>query len=217
MSIPALTNIIIDGPENADYTFVFAHGAGAGMEHEFMQGFAEQLAACDIKVIRFEFPYMQKRRIDGKKYPPNRQPQLVDAYKELLSELSIQNNLIIGGKSMGGRIASLVAAEEADKFNIKALICLGFPFYAPKKNRLPEESRGQHLYQIKTPSLILQGQRDNFATDIELQAMPLSEHVNSYILPDGDHSFKPRVKSGFTLEQNIQTAVSQIQHFIKTL
>jgi len=212
-----MINILIDGPSNADTTFVFAHGAGAGMEHEFMQFFASQIAAAGIQVIRFEFPYMAKRRLDGRKYPPNRQPQAMVFYSELLTQLALKGKIVVAGKSMGGRIASLITAEQADDLGIAGLVCLGFPFYAPKKNRSPESSRGEHLYYIKTPTLILQGQRDNFGRQEEVLAMPFASPVRLAFLNDGDHGFKPRVKSGFTLEQNMQEALKQILVFVDSL
>lgn len=216
-----MTNFLSDGPANASHTFVFAHGAGAGMEHAFMQAVSEQLACKGIRVLRFEFPYMVKRREEGTKTPPNRQAQSIAAYQQALADANISGKLIIGGKSMGGRIASLLASDlEADTqqaFSIAGVICLGFPFYAPKKERSPELSRGTHLYKTKIPTLILQGDRDSFGNQEELQALPLSTSVNCQFIADGDHSFKPRVKSGHTLEGNIETAASSMAEFIHRL
>ena len=100
----------LDGPDSADKTFAFAHGAGIGMNSDFMDTFAEQLGARGVRVARFEFPYMQNRRADGKKRPPDRAPVLLETWEAVIEELG-RENLIIGGKSMGGRIASMAAAE----------------------------------------------------------------------------------------------------------
>ncbi|NRB42525.1 MAG: alpha/beta hydrolase [Pseudomonadales bacterium] len=212
-----MTAFLYNGPEDATHSFVFAHGAGAGMDHSFMQVVAEQLAEHGIRVCRFEFPYMQNRREQGTKTPPNRQPQLIEAYQQTLEQLSLPGKIIIGGKSMGGRIASLLVDQQEQleaTNNIAALICMGFPFYAPKKQREPAFSRGEHLHRIKTATLILQGDRDSFGKSDELDQMPFSSAVNIQLIADGDHSFKPRVKSGFTLEQNISLSVTAMAEFI---
>lgn len=206
--------MLINTPANAKASFVFAHGAGAGMDTPFMQMIAEGLAAHDIRVVRFEFPYMQRRRLEGKKFPPDRQEKLLQAWRDILQQLDVAGPLFIGGKSMGGRIAGLLAAQEAAVYNIAGLICLGYPFYPPKSERTPAVSRGAFLTGMQTPTLILQGERDSFGSRAELDAMPFSSQVQYHFLPDGDHSFKPRVKSGFTLEQNLQLAVTQMAAFM---
>lgn len=209
-----MPDLIMNGPEDASHSFIFAHGAGAGMDHEFMTMFAQKLAAKNIRVLRFEFPYMTKRREQGTKTPPNRQPQLIDAFNRMIDAAELPGRIIIGGKSMGGRIASLVAEDATKTYHIQGLICLGFPFYAPKKTREPAFSRGEHLHHISLPTLIIQGERDHFGKAEELQAMPFSSQVQVRFVDDGDHSFKPRVKSGFTLEQNINKAVDLMADFI---
>ncbi|NRB40574.1 MAG: alpha/beta fold hydrolase [Pseudomonadales bacterium] len=209
-----MTDFLVNGPENTSHSFVFAHGAGAGMDHEFMQTVTRQLVEKGIRVIRFEFPYMQKRREQGTKTPPNRQPQLIEAYAQALHDAPLTGKVIIGGKSMGGRIASLLAADLPEDISIDALICLGFPFYAPKKQREPAFSRGEHLHHMQTPTLILQGERDHFGKAHELDDMPFADPVSYTFLDDGDHSFKPRVKSGFTLAQNIEKTVNLMAEFI---
>ena len=209
---------MFDGPENATHSFIFAHGAGAGMEHEFMCSISQQLAQKNIRVLRFEFPYMQKRREQGTKTPPNRQPQLVASYKDVVEQAQLPGKLVIGGKSMGGRIASLLIHEEASLAqNISGLICLGFPFYAPKKTREASLSLGENLHHTSTQTLILQGERDHFGKREELQAMPFTEAVEVAFLADGDHSFKPRVKSGYTLPQNMDKTVELMAEFILSL
>jgi hypothetical protein len=204
---------MMDGPEASPVTLLLAHGAGAGMEHEFMTSIAMGLATRGIRVIRFECPYMLKRREDGKKRPPDRMPKLLAAFREQLEAVSRGSTVVIGGKSMGGRVASLLAVEK-DVPAISGLVCLGFPFHPPGK---PERFRGAHLFDLQIPALILQGERDSFGNREELATFQLGERTQCAFLPDGDHGFKPRKCSGITYEQNLAQAVELISHFILTV
>lgn len=201
-----MNDYLIDGDKDQPI-FVFAHGAGAGMDHEFMASVAKGLAKKGIQVIRFNFPYMVKRAEDGKKRPPDRAPKLLEAYQQVISEYAKDNAIVIGGKSMGGRMASLLAGEE----NVAAVACLGFPFHPPGK---PENYKGDHLASVSKPLLILQGERDTFGKREEFSEFALSESVQVEFLPDGDHSFKPRKKSGFTEQGNIDLTVQRLATFI---
>ncbi|MEZ8880700.1 alpha/beta fold hydrolase [Vibrio lentus] len=201
-----MSNIIIDGEDNPA-TFVFAHGAGAGMDHEFMQSVAKGLAFKGIRVIRFNFPYMIKRAEDGKRRPPDRAPKLLDAYQEIIEQVDA-DKLVIGGKSMGGRMASHLS--EVDK--VAAMACLGFPFHPPGK---PEKYKGEHLAELAKPCLILQGERDTFGKREEFADFDLSDSIRVEFIPDGDHSFKPRKSSGYTEQQNIALTVEKLSAFIK--
>ena len=116
------------------------------------------------------------------------------------------SGLIVGGKSMGGRIASMVA----DECGVAGLVCMGYPFHPP---RAPEKLRVAHLQTLRTPSLILQGTRDPFGTPDEVEGYDLSDAIDVHWLEDGDHSFKPRVRSGFTLEQHMNAAADQLAAF----
>ncbi|PMH00134.1 alpha/beta fold hydrolase [Vibrio lentus] len=201
-----MSNIIIDGEDNP-VTFVFAHGAGAGMDHEFMQSVAKGLAFKGIRVIRFNFPYMIKRTEDGKRRPPDRAPKLLEAYQEVIEQVDA-DKLVIGGKSMGGRMASHLS--ELDK--VAAMACLGFPFHPPGK---PEKYKGEHLAELTKPCLILQGERDTFGKREEFADFDLSDSIRVEFIPDGDHSFKPRKSSGYTEQQNIALTVEKLSAFIK--
>ncbi|MFA0146164.1 alpha/beta fold hydrolase [Vibrio lentus] len=201
-----MNNIIIDGEDNP-VTFVFAHGAGAGMDHEFMQSVAKGLAFKGIRVIRFNFPYMIKRAEDGKRRPPDRAPKLLEAYQEVIEQVDA-DKLVIGGKSMGGRMASHLS--EVDK--VAAMACLGFPFHPPGK---PEKYKGEHLAELTKPCLILQGERDTFGKREEFADFDLSDSIRVEFIPDGDHSFKPRKSSGYTEQQNITLTVEKLSAFIK--
>lgn len=201
-----MNNVIIDGEDNP-ITFIFAHGAGAGMDHEFMQSVAKGLAFKGIRVIRFNFPYMIKRAEDGKRRPPDRAPKLLEAYQDIIEQCDA-DKLVIGGKSMGGRMASHLS--EVDK--VAAMACLGFPFHPPGK---PEKYKGEHLAELQKPCLILQGERDTFGKREEFADFDLSDSIRVEFIPDGDHSFKPRKSSGYTEQQNIALTVEKLSAFIK--
>ncbi|MEZ8604926.1 alpha/beta fold hydrolase [Vibrio splendidus] len=201
-----MNNVIIDGEDNP-ITFVFAHGAGAGMDHEFMQSVAKGLAFKGIRVIRFNFPYMVKRAEDGKRRPPDRAPKLLEAYQDIIEQCDA-DKLVIGGKSMGGRMTSHLS--EVDK--VAAMACLGFPFHPPGK---PEKYKGEHLAELQKPCLILQGERDTFGKREEFADFDLSDSIRVEFIPDGDHSFKPRKSSGYTEQQNIALTVEKLSAFIK--
>lgn len=204
-----MTAFLFDGPKNAEKTIVLAHGAGAHMDSELMEAFALGLADSGLCVARFEFPYMTKRRDDGKRRPPDRAPVLLETYLKVAAELG-PDNLIIGGKSMGGRIASMIA----DEAGVAGLICLGYPFHPQSK---PEKLRTEHLEDLKTPALILQGERDSFGGQDEVVGYKLSKAIEVSFLPDGDHDLKPRKRSGRTREENWSDAVSRMVRFVAAL
>lgn len=197
-----------------DYYFLMAHGAGAGKDSDWMVSMSNAIESLGLTVFRFDFPYMQKRAQDGKRRPPDRMPKLLEAFRAQIDALEVDSQkLIIGGKSMGGRVASLLAAESKQS-GFEGIICFGFPFTPPGK---PEQFRGDHLKELQVPTLILQGERDKFGGKEMLESFQLSDKVIYKLLADGDHSFKPRVRSGYTLDDNIQTAAETIGDFLKSL
>lgn len=196
-------DLLFTGPEDAATTIALAHGAGAGMNTPFMDYFATELAARNFRVARFEFPYMAARRKGGKGGPPDREPILRQTWLRVVEMLGPER-LVVGGKSMGGRIASLIAGEA----KVAGLVCLGYPFHPVGK---PKQLRVQHLEKIQTPTLILQGERDPFGTRDDVADYKLSPAIRVHWLKDGDHSFKPRKSSGVTEEQNWTEAVVQIE------
>lgn len=197
---------ISNGPADARTTLVLAHGAGAPMDTPFMDTIAEGVAGAGIRVLRFEFPYMARRREDGKRRPPDRQPVLLDSWRSVLASLA-PGPVAIGGKSMGGRMASLIA----DEVGAASLICLGYPFHPPGK---PDRLRTEHLADLSTPSLILQGERDPFGTREEVSGYALADSIDVHWLEDGNHDLTPRKKSGRTAEQNHGEAIERIIEFI---
>lgn len=202
-----MTSSIFYSTETPKARLLFAHGAGAGMDHPFMQAIAEGLTPYAYEVLLFEFPYMQKRREDGKKRLPDRAPVLEAYWHQMLTEYRNDLPLFIMGKSMGGRIASLIA----DDANVSGLICLGFPFHPPGK---PEKLKSAHLATLQTPTLILQGERDTFGNRSEVNEYKLSKQIELAFIGDGDHSFKPRKSSGFSEQGNFACACEQIHAFI---
>ena len=202
-------DLLTDGPEDAATTIVLAHGAGAGMDSPPMQALADSLAARGLRVVRFEFPYMQRRRKTGKRAGPDRLPVLMDTWRAAI-DAQDAGRVIIGGKSMGGRIASMIA----DEARVTGLVCLGYPFHPPGK---PEKLRTEHLAGLETPTLIVQGTRDPFGRPEEVDGFRLSDAIRFAWLEDGDHSFRPRKSSGRTEQQNIAEAVDAICDFVKRL
>lgn len=197
---------------------IFAHGAGADMHHEFMAQVSGLLNKENINVLRFNFSYMDKRIALGKRYPPDRMPKLIDCYKHVIEQLSLMNNnqtslpLFIGGKSMGSRVAATIAEDDDIAKQIKGVFCIGYPFHPAKK---PEKLRLEPLQNTLKSVLILQGDRDTLGSQVEIAEYDLSPLCHTIFLPDGDHSLKPRVKSGYTHQQHIETAVNAIVKFIK--
>jgi predicted alpha/beta-hydrolase family hydrolase len=198
-----------DGPDNADTTIILAHGAGAGMDSAPMQAFADGLAAEGLRVVRFEFPYMQRRRATGTRSGPDRPPVLMEAWRHAIAAAG-GRRVVIGGKSMGGRIASMIA----DDVGVHGLVCLGYPFHPPGR---PEKLRTAHLAGLRTPTLIVQGTRDPFGKPDEVAGYRLSDAIRVVWLEDGDHSFKPRKSSGRTQEQNFAEAVAAITGFVSAV
>lgn len=200
-------DVIRAGSAQAPTRLLLAHGAGAGMDHDFLTRLSTLLAGSELEVIRFNFPYMSKRAQDGKRRPPDRQPVLLAHWRAMVAEFA-HPRLFIAGKSMGGRMA----AEIADDVNAAGLFVLGYPFHPPAK---PDAWRGEILKQIKTPTLLLQGERDSFGSRLELADFPFSACVDVQWLQDGDHSFKPRKASGRTEPENLAQAAAHIKCFIE--
>ena len=200
--------ILLNGPSQSPATVVLAHGAGAPMDSTFMNYMALGLASENLKVVRFEFPYMSARRQGGSKRPPNSAPILMSYWRSVIEELRNENNLFIGGKSMGGRIASMVA----DEAPVRGLIILGYPFHPAGK---PSKTRTVHLKKLQTPTLILQGERDTLGNRTDVSQYCLSSAIRIRWLPDGDHSFKPRKKSRYTDEANRRTAIQEMGTFVR--
>jgi predicted alpha/beta-hydrolase family hydrolase len=202
--------LLLSGPSGGgDGILVLAHGAGAGMRSPFMEAFANGLAARGIAVCRFEFPYMRKMTATGGRRPPNPAPMLRECWAEVIDRMT-ERPFIVGGKSLGGRVASLIA----DESRAAGLVCLGYPFHPPGK---PEHTRTAHLARLRTPTLICQGTRDPFGSFAEVGGYDLSPAITIHWLEDGDHSLAPRRRSGLTAEGNWSEAMDRIVGFAQTV
>lgn len=186
-------------------TLILAHGAGGRMNSPFLNFIAEGLAESGVRVVRFEFPYMRARR-----RVPDPPAVLMDAWRAVIETFGGGPHVVIGGKSLGGRIASMIADGSA----VRGLVCLGYPFHPPGK---PQQLRTAHLETLRAPALIVQGERDPFGTPEDVAGYKLSPAVRIEWLPDGDHSFKPRKQSGHTEKENLSRAVSLVAAFLSGL
>lgn len=179
---------LFDGPDDAATTLLLAHGAGAAMDSPAMSAFAAAFAGEGLAVARFEFAYMAARR-EGARKPPPRGERLIPEYREAVAALGERSRLVIGGKSLGGRVASMVADDLFDEGRVAGLVCLGYPFHPPGR---PQQLRTGHLETLRTPALVFQGTRDPFGTREEVPDYPLSPAIEVVWMEDGDHDLKPR-------------------------
>ena len=207
--------IIYQGSPRAPVLIALAHGAGGGMDSPFMEQLSSGLAERGLRVARFEFPYMQRSRETGKRRPPDRAPVLMETWQTVIKKLRPRlkagnKKLVIGGKSMGGRIASMVAADE----DVDGLVCLGYPFHPPGK---PVGQRIAHLRRLACPALILQGERDPFGTRRDVARYRLSAAIQLHWLTDGNHSFKPPKSSAVSNDDNMTRAFDATATFVKQL
>lgn len=202
--------LLIDGPADAS-TIALAPGAGAGMRSAFMQDVARLLVEAGLRVARFEFPYMRRAGAAGTRVGrPDPERVLRASWLEAIEALGGAERLVIGGKSMGGRMASLVA----DGAGVRGLVCLGYPFHPPGR---PERLRTAHLEGLRTPALFVQGERDPFGTRAEVQGYRLAAGIEIRWLEDGDHSFKPRKASGHAQAEHLRTATTAVVEFVRRL
>ncbi len=201
-----------NGPPEAPWTLLLAHGAGVPMQAPFMAALAEGISADGaIRVVRFNFPYMAEAQRSGGKRPPNGQKVLEASFEQQyaaqLQQGVARQRLLIGGKSLGGRVASLIA----DRLGAAGLVILGYPFHPPGK---PQNLRTEHLATLQTPTLICQGERDPFGNREEVEGYELAAKIRLHWLPDGDHGFKPRKASGRTEALNLQQAAAAVRAFV---
>ena len=194
--------LVVDGSADAGVTILLAHGAGAPMDSPAMNQITKALTESGLRVARFEFSYMAARRTDQSRRPPPRADKLVGEYQAAIAGLAATGPLVIGGKSMGGRVASMIADECFASGQIAGLLCIGYPFHPPKK---PENLRTKHLKDLQTPTLICQGTRDPFGSKEEVSNYTLSERIYIEWFEDGDHDLRPRKKlTGLTLADQME-------------
>lgn len=217
-----MPDFLRDGDATAARHILLAHGAGAPMTSPFMTTIASLLAREDFCVWRFEFDYMASRRRDGKRRPPPKAERLAEQFADTVAEIGSQipprGRLLVGGKSMGGRVASLMADALLAEGRIRGLVCLGYPFHPPGK---PDALRTAHLAMLRCPTLIVQGERDPFGTRSEVEALvaarSLSPAIEVVWAVDGDHDLGPRGGSGTTRAENLRRAAEEIARFARRL
>ncbi len=175
-------DFLSDGPADGKSTLILAHGAGAAMDSEFMNFVAKEIAGAGVRVLRFEFPYMAQRRTTGKSKPPDREPLLLETWRAAVADCGAKKPFI-GGKSMGGRMASMVA----DELGAAGLVCLGYPFHPPGR---PERTRTAHLEPLSTRALIVQGSRDAFGTADDVAGYTLSKAIDFHWIEGGNHDLR---------------------------
>lgn len=194
-------------------TLLLAHGAGAPMTSPFLESFSEMLVSGGVRVCRFEFAYMAARRTGARK-PPPRAERLVGEYlaavEAMRAKLAKGEKLFIGGKSMGGRVASMIADDLYRARKVAGLVVAGYPFHPPGK---PENLRTLHLANLTCPTLIVQGERDPFGTKDEVARYSLAPAISFHWSVDGDHNLKPTRASGTTHKANIMSAAHAIADF----
>lgn len=179
------------GPDDAASTVVLAHSAGAPMDSAWMTTICTLLGDRGIRTARFEFAYMAGRR-QGVRRPPPKAENSMGEYRDAVAQIvqTAGSPVIIGGKSYGGRVASLVADELLDTGAVNGLVCLGYPFHPPER---PEQLRTAHLLTLRTPALICQGRRDPFGGEDEVAGYGLAPSIEVRWF-DGDHDVQPRTR-----------------------
>nr|WP_201009201.1 alpha/beta family hydrolase [Rhizobium rhizogenes]QCL09452.1 alpha/beta hydrolase family protein [Rhizobium rhizogenes]QCL09620.1 alpha/beta hydrolase family protein [Rhizobium rhizogenes] len=201
-------DFLVTGPADAKITIILAHGAGGAMDTTWMETMSAALSDKGLRIVRFEFDYMAARRSSGKRAPPPRAEVLKQEFETVIDELGLEGTIVIAGKSMGGRVASMIADDLRDARKISGLLCLGYPFHPIGK---PESLRTAHLEEMKTPTLICQGTRDLFGSREEASSYELSDKIEILWLEDGDHDLRPRkAVSGLTAAEHIATVADHV-------
>ncbi|MEO8324142.1 MAG: alpha/beta family hydrolase [Actinomycetota bacterium] len=199
--------LAFDGPESAAATIVIAHGAGAGMDHAFMEYMTAGLTRSGHQVVRFNFRYVEV----GRK-APDRHPVLEETYRAVAEFVrsKAKGSLVLGGKSMGGRIASQIVAGGTDA---DGLVFFGYPLHPPGR---PDRIRDAHLKGVTCPMLFIEGTRDPFCPLDTLQRVlkKVSSPTEVHVVDDGDHSFKVRKLSGRTTEEAWDEVVQVSSRFL---
>lgn len=192
-------------------TLLLAHGAGAGMDSPFLEQLAAELARREIRTLRFEFPYMAWARAEGRRRPPNPAPVLLEHWRQVVTTWRAGETgpLWLAGKSMGGRMASLLAEE----LGAAGLICLGYPFHPAGK---PERLRTEHLATLSTPTLIVQGERDALGNREEVAGYALAPAIEVQWIATADHDLKPLKSSGLSQAQVLADTAAWIAAFVRT-
>ncbi|HWL07755.1 MAG TPA: alpha/beta fold hydrolase [Planctomicrobium sp.] len=202
----ANVSLKIEGPKKAKTCVVLTHGAGESSASTFLSYFAKELVARRHRVVRFDFPYMEERSTKGRRRPPDKEEVLLETWRQVLRQLK-DEKIVIGGKSMGGRMATMIA----DECGVDGVLCLGYPFHPTGR---PEKLRIDHLQTLTTPTLIIQGEQDPFGSQDEVTGYSLSESVQIHWVPDGDHAYNVSRGSDRAHEQNLKNALRSAETFL---
>ena len=205
---------LIDGPTSAPATVLLAHGAGAPMDSPFLETIATGLAAQGWRVVRFEFPYMARQREGGSRGAPDRLPKLLDRFREQVGLEAGGPPLVLAGKTLGGRGATVLLEEVAASGAPRAGLCFGYPFHPPGK---PERLRTAHLQTLRLPTLIVQGERDPFGRREEVEGYGLAPSIRLAWIPEADHSLRPTRRSGLDEAAALALAVAHADAFLREL
>lgn len=201
---------------HSEVVLILAHGAGAPADSPFMEELSGALEREGIATVRFEFPYMQKRRLDGKKRPPDREPALLECYSRVVDqireELGSGSRVLVGGKSMGGRMASILAGR---RDGIDGVVCFGYPFHPPGKL---DRWRTDHFSHLKCPMLVLQGTRDPFGKPAEMTGHEQGlAAISLRWLDGGNHDFQTLKSQSETQSELIASAAREARIFVDEL
>lgn len=194
-------------PDGFEKAIIIANGAGANMHNAFVSEYCENLANAGLMTIKFNFHYQEI----GRKFP-DKNEKCQQTYLGVLNFLKEnylkENSIIIGGKSMGGRIATQIA----DKVQCGKIVVFGYPLHPPGK---PEKLRDEHLYPIKQKVLIIQGEKDAFGTKAEIEPVTAKmENAQTLIIPQGNHSLKAPKKSGLDNKEITEMILKSVVKFI---
>jgi len=194
-------------PSDTGTAIILAHGAGQGMQSPFMTYFHSELAKRGFLSVKFNFDYM-----DAKRRVPDPQPKLQSRYRSVVESVMTEvkpQRLIIGGKSMGGRVASYIAG---DTLGVSGLVFLGYPLHPPGKT---DQLRDQHLYALKLPMLFISGTKDTFARRdlLENVVQKIGSNAKLVWVQGGDHSLKRKRNDQDSLQAAVETIEQWLAHF----
>lgn len=188
---------------------ILAHGSGQPADSPWMNQLAQVLERRGLEIHRFNFAYMEAALKAGKPRPPSKLPTLIQEYEAQLQQFQ-GRRILVGGKSLGGRVASHLATRQS----LAGVVAFGYPFHPPGK---PEKLRTDHLPQLLCPMLVCQGERDPFGKREEVESYQLPDQVRIHWLPGGDHQFKPPKRLDTTLEANLEAAGEAAAAFAQTV
>jgi predicted alpha/beta-hydrolase family hydrolase len=216
MSLGRVAAILVE-PEDPVCMLVMAHGAGAGMRHPFLENLSQRLASRNVATFRYQFPYTEagEKRPD----PPPVLEATVLAAVQAAGGLRPTVPMLAGGKSLGGRMTSHLAARQFLP-GVRGLVFLGFPLHPPKK---PATARANHLDEVPLPMLFLQGTRDTLADLSLIQSVceRIGTSATLHVVEGGDHSFKVLQRSGRTetqvLDELADTIAQWAEHLVRPM